>query len=393
MDVSYPPEVEEFRARIRAWLVANVDPEWNAASESVLGSPEWLAASKKWTLKLYEAGWAGIGWPEEYGGTVLSPLEVQVFREELARVAAPSVCNTVGVLMSGPAIFEHGTDEQKRRFLPPILRGDEMWCLLLSEPGAGSDLASLSTRAVRDGNEYVITGQKVWTGLAHVSDRGLLLCRTNPDEPKHRGLSAIMLDMHQPGVEVRPLRQSSGEAEFNEVFFDEARASVDDRIGQENRGWAVAMTTLMNERDALGSGTLRRHQRIADDLVAMVRDADGDGDVDAATADRVLGAWCDARVHEYLDYRSLTRRVRGLAPGPDSSVAKLAASQLYMELHELVIDILGEPGLLWKDAPATVDNGRWAYGYIRSRPATIEAGTSDIQRTIIAEHLLGLPRG
>ncbi|MEW2414323.1 acyl-CoA dehydrogenase [Streptomyces sp. NPDC046866] len=383
MDLSPTEEEQEFRARLRAWL-AKVLPElpprpspddWPGRRRYDLG----------WQRRLYDAGYAGLHWPVDAGGRGATPTQHLIFLEETERAGAPYVgANFVGLLHAGPTIAAEGTAEQRARWLPPVLRGDEVWCQGFSEPGAGSDLASLRTRAVRDGDDYVVTGSKLWTSHAEVADWCELLVRTDPEAPKHRGISWLALPMDAPGVTVRPLRTLAGSAEFAEVFLDEVRVPVANRVGAENDGWRVTMVTLSFERGTAFVG----------EVVACRRTLGG-----LARAARANGRWDDPVLRRrlgrlYGEFGALWRLTQwnvseaqrtGGVPGTGGSVFKLAYSHARQELYEAAAEVLGAGSLALEE--------EWVRERLSSLSYTIAAGTSQIQHNIVAERILGLPKG
>ncbi|MES4792418.1 MAG: acyl-CoA dehydrogenase [Chloroflexota bacterium] len=346
----------------------------------------------------FDHGLAWVHFPEGHGGLGLTPDLQGVVEAELRRAGAPVPdfeANPIGLGMAAPTIAVHGTDEQKRRYLRPIFTGEEIWCQLFSEPGAGSDFASIATRAVRDGDEWVVTGQKVWTTLAHVARWGLLAARTDPDVPKHRGITYFILDMHAPGVDVRPLRQITGEAEFNEVFMTEVRVPDSQRLGDVNDGWRVSLTTLMNERVAIGGGVAQRGSGPIGEAVRIWKER---GLTDPARRDRLMRLWVRAEALRLTNMRARQLRRAG-TPGPEGSVSKLASAELNKEIYELCVDLLGPEGMLYPEgyemrrperAGMSARDVRWSF--LRSRANSIEGGTSEIMRNILGERVLGLPR-
>jgi alkylation response protein AidB-like acyl-CoA dehydrogenase len=346
----------------------------------------------------------GLGWvhfPEGLGGSGLNPGLQQRVTERLLEAGAPfpSPVNIIGLGMVAPTIVAHGTDRQQQRYLRPLFTCEEIWCQLFSEPGAGSDVAGLATRAVRDGDEWVLNGQKVWTTVAHLASFGLLLARSDPDQPKHRGITAFLVDMHAPGVDVRPLFQLTGEAEFNEVFFTDARVPDADRLGDEGDGWRVALTTLMNERVAIGGGVGRRGQGPIGDAVRLWRERwQGDPSPHAAALrDRLMAAWTRNEVARLTNLRAAVARRAG-TPGPEGSVAKLTYAEENKRTYELCLDLLGADGMLYgsdypKIRPAGVAIGTPDVhkAFLRVRANSIEGGTSEVMRNILGERVLGLP--
>jgi alkylation response protein AidB-like acyl-CoA dehydrogenase len=297
--------------------------------------------------------------------------------------------------MAGPTIIAYGTEAQKRRYLEKILTAEEIWCQGYSEPNAGSDLASLQTRAVRDGDHFVVNGQKVWTSLAHIADFMMLLARTDPDAPKHRGITYFLLDMHAPGVTVRPLRQLTGDAEFNEVFLENVRVPAENILGELNQGWGVGITTLMYERLALGFGLQARFQIAVEAVIRLARKTTRDGapaSQHPVLRQRLAQAVIDNAVFKYTGARAITRLLRGEMPGPEASAGKIWWCERHQALQDLAQELLGPFAQLGRGTPWALDQGAWQYTFLRSRANSIEGGTTDIQRNIIGERVLGLPK-
>jgi alkylation response protein AidB-like acyl-CoA dehydrogenase len=385
VNLSYTPDEERFRAELRAWLAANpAGPEPERLDD-------WVAYGKTWQRRLWEAGWCGIAWPAEYGGRGASLIQQIIFQEEMARAKAPLLINLAGLTMGGPVLIAHGTDAQKRRHLQKILAADEIWCQGFSEPNAGSDLAALRTRAVLDGDDFVVTGQKVWTSFARYADWCMALVRTNPDAPKHKGITFLLVDMHSPGVTVRPLRQISGDEDFNEVFFDDVRVPRANVVGAIDDGWNIAITCLMHERQTLTFSRQLQSSVALDDMLATARRRMAAGDPLARQA--LAAIVVDAHAMRYTAYRNLTRALRGEVPGPEGSIEKLFWSEMYQRQTETALALLGPHALLEQGSPHAVDDGRWPHLFLYARGRTIAAGTSEVQRNIIAERVLQLPRG
>jgi alkylation response protein AidB-like acyl-CoA dehydrogenase len=390
MDLSYTPAEERFRTELRAWLAANPpgpEPEDLDA---------WVRYGKAWQRHLHAAGWCGVAWPREYGGRGATLVEQVIFQEETGRARTPQLINLAGLTMAGPVLIAHGTEEQKRRYLKPILTAEEIWCQGFSEPGAGSDLAALAARAVLDGDDFVVSGQKVWTSFARYADWCMLLVRTDPAAPKHKGITFLLVDMHSPGVSVRPLRQMNGAEDFNEVFFDDVRVPRANVVGTVNGGWDIAITTLMHERATLTFSRQLQSATALADLVAFARTWPAAGrpaSTDPLVRQRLAQATIESTALRYTAYRNLTRILRGGVPGPEGSIEKLCWSEMYQRLTDAAVDILGPYGELWKGDPRAPADGSWPFLHLYSRGRTIAAGTSEIQRSIIAERVLGLPRG
>jgi len=362
--------------------------------------PDKVEASQFWGEQ-FDRGLAWIHFPEGCGGLGLAPTFQQVVLNRLRRAGAPSagLRNVIGHGMVAPTIATHGSDDQRRRYLRPMFTCEEIWCQLFSEPGAGSDVASLATSAVADGGEWIVSGQKVWTTVAHLASFGLLLARTNPDLPKHQGMTCFLVDMHAPGVDVRPLYQITGEAEFNEVFFTEVRISDDARLGGIGDGWRVALTTLMNERVAIGGGVARRGEGAIAEAVELWRRewSDRSAPHAAAMRDRLMKSWVSTEVARLTNLRAAQARRMG-TPGPEGSVAKLAFAEQNKVTYELCIDLMGARGMLYGSnfprirprevALSTTDLPK---AFLRSRANSIEGGTSEVMRNILGERVLGLP--
>jgi alkylation response protein AidB-like acyl-CoA dehydrogenase len=406
MDLTYPPEAEQFRKEIRAWLEDNLPAGWFEPGFELAGEAR-ARFNDEWVRRLYDGGWICASWPTEYGGKGLSTMENVVLAEEFARARAPMRADFFGDTLVGPTILQWGTEEQKQHFLPQILKGEIRWCQGFSEPNSGSDLASLKTSAVLDGEEWVINGQKVWTTQAQYADFCFLLARTDPAAPKHKGISYLLVPMKQPGVEVRPITQPDGTAEFNEVFFDNARTAKENVVGGVNNGWIVANTTLAHER---GMSATTSFRRFADELDAMVAAARANGTIDdASVRQRLMRYHTKIQILRINGLRGLSAAVTGKK---DPGVAALGASNkmFWSEMHrdamELALDIFGTGSL---QAGAGPDGGSWpatmratakgAYqvsamlsAFFFSRSETIWGGTAEIQRNIVGERVLGLPK-
>jgi alkylation response protein AidB-like acyl-CoA dehydrogenase len=396
LDFTLSPDQDAFRRRVRAWLEANIPEDWTKFGLSEVPRPEAYAFLRKWQATLYDAGFIGITWPKEYGGQGLTFVEEMILHQEMALQKAPPVLNVLGVGMAGPTIIAYGTEEQKKRYPAKILSCEEIWCQGYSEPNAGSDLASLQTRAAKDGDHWVINGQKVWTSLAHIADWMMLLARTDPDAPKHKGITYFLLDMKTPGVTVKPLKQLTGDAEFNEVFFDNVRVHESRVLGGVNNGWAVGLTTLMYERLALGFGLQVRLRISVDQLLDMARRMDKNGrslTKDPVMRQKLAQLWIDTESLKYTGARAVTRLLKGELPGPEASAGKMMWVETHQRLQELAMEIQGPYSQLARGAAAAVDGGVWQYSFLRSRANSIEGGTTEIQKNIIGERVLGLPKG
>lgn len=389
MDLNLTPDEQKFRDEFRAWLKANVPPPWKG-SVTDENREEHIAYLRKWQRTLFEGGWAGIAWPKKYGGRGATLMEQAIFQEELALADAPHLIGTIGLSLVGPTIIALGTEEQKGRYLAPILSGNEIWCQGFSEPNAGSDLASLGTKAAREGDEFVVNGQKIWTSFAHIGDYCLLLVRTDPGVPKHKGLTCLLVDMRSPGISVRPLRMMSGDSGFNEVFFSDVRVPIRQVLGQINGGWSTAITALMNERANLGTGIQVLFRRNLNALIARSRTMDRNGrpaSIDPVIRQKLAQAHLELEILRLNTNRALTSLSKTGVPGAEGSIQKVYWSEMNQRMHQIAQEILGPYGQL-KD----FDDGNWEYAYLRARGNTIEAGTSEIQRNIIAERVLGLPK-
>jgi alkylation response protein AidB-like acyl-CoA dehydrogenase len=392
MDFTFTPAQDAFRGEVRGWLAANLPDELRGrAFAASRCDPHEVQKLRAWQKTMYEAGYVGMDWPAEFGGRGASLVEQVILYQEMARAGSPQFVNRGGLSMLGPTLMKHGTPAQQRRFLSSILTAEELWCQGFSEPNAGSDLANLQTRATRQGDHYVVKGQKVWTSMAHVADWCFLLARTDPAAPKHKGIGFLLVDMRTPGITVRPLRQMTGEAEFNEVYFDDVAVPADRLVGRENEGWSVAITTLAYERDLL---TFIRHislRNALEQLVGLVR-ARG-RTADPIVRQQVAGLWIGEQVLQLNAYRSLTKILRGGEPGPEGSTSKLFWSQLDQELAETAARLLGSHGQLAEGTDRAAARGQWAYYELLAQASTIRAGTSEILRNILAERVLGLPKG
>jgi alkylation response protein AidB-like acyl-CoA dehydrogenase len=377
MDLTFSDEEIAFRDELRQWLAEN-DP-----GEEPRGDEDRVFEFRKaWQRSLFEGGWGAVHWPREYGGRDASLMQSAIFFEELGAAGAPLPANVLGLLLAGPTIMAWGTEAQKERYLAPILSADEVWCQGFSEPDAGSDLAAVKTRAVRDGDEWVVTGQKVWTSGAQYSKWCMLVARTDPDAAKHKGLSYFLMDMEQEAVQVRPLVQITGEAEFNELFIEEARIPRENMLGGEGDGWNVALTTLMNERSGLGFFLQVRLRQLLDGLL---RDARESGRIDDPVVAEALGEMhVRTETLRLLAYRGLSSIEQYGQPGPEGSLTKWLWSETNQMLAQQAVSVRGADSLTEGDA--------WAYELLRSRGNSIEGGTTEILKNIVAERVLGLPR-
>jgi alkylation response protein AidB-like acyl-CoA dehydrogenase len=377
MDLTFSESELAFRDELRAWFAANQPGDEPLSDEDA--HYHWRADFQR---RLADDGWAAVHWPVQYGGRGATLTQSAIFFEELGRSGAPLPANVLGLLLAGPTIMAWGTEEQKERYLNPILTAEEIWCQGFSEPDAGSDLAAVKTRAVRDGEDWVVTGQKVWTSAAQYSKWCMLVARTDPDAAKHKGLSYFLMDMNQEAVEVRPLRQITGESEFNELFIDGARIPHENLLGGEGNGWKVALTTLMNERAGLAFFLQVRMRQLLDQLIAVA--AERSLLDDPIVADRLGELHLKAEVLRLTAYRGLTAIEKYGQPGPEGSLTKWMWSQTNQELTQLAADLLGSEAL-------TVSSP-WAYELLRARGNSIEGGTTEVLKNIVAERVLGLPK-
>ena len=396
MDFTLTSDQQAFRERVRSWLEANIPAEWKALGSTEVPRPEAYEFLRRWQGKLHEGGFIGVTWPREYGGQGLTFVEEMILHEEMAVQKAPPMLNILGVGMAGPTIIAYGTEEQKKRYPAKILSCEEIWCQGYSEPNSGSDLASLQTRAVKDGHHYLINGQKVWTSLAHLADWMMLLARTDPEAPKHKGITYFLLDMHAPGVTVKPLRQLTGDAEFNEVFLDNVRVHESQVLGGVDNGWAVGLTTLMYERLALGFGLQVRLRIALESLLDMARRVEKTGRVvtsDPVMRQKLAQLWIDTEALKYTGARAITKLLKGELPGPEASTGKMGWVETHQRLQEVAMDIEGPYSQLTRGSDRAIDGGVWQYGFLRSRANSIEGGTTEIQKNIIGERVLGLPKG
>jgi alkylation response protein AidB-like acyl-CoA dehydrogenase len=393
MDLNLTVEEAAFRDEFRAWLESNVPNDWSSWREKPL--EESFPYLRAWQRKLHEGCWAAVSWPKEYGGRSASLMQQAIFWEEMARVEAPPMANALGLGLIGPTIIAYGTEVQKQRFIPKILSAEEIWCQGFSEPNAGSDLASLQTEARLDGEHYIVNGQKVWTSYGWVGDWCELVVRTDPTVPKHKGLSVLLVDMKSPGVEVRPLRQMTGESEFNELFFRDVRVAAENLLGKVNDGWNVAMSTLMYERGSYGARLHLIFKRYISRLVELSRTTPRNGGTaaqDPLIRQKLAQLFAEIEIMRLNQLRAFSRITATGVPGPEGSIQKIFWSELNQRLQQIAQEILGPYGQLLQGDSYAVDKGIWSYGYLRTRGNTIEAGTSEVQRNIIGHFVLGLPR-
>jgi alkylation response protein AidB-like acyl-CoA dehydrogenase len=391
MDFELTDQENSFRNTLRQWLQTNLPAGWGTTVFEPVDLHEKIVFLKDWSRQLYNAGYAGLSWPKEYGGAGATLMEQVIFNEEVARLKAPTPYNGIALGMVGPTLIEVGTAAQKQRYLAKMLTCEEIWCQGYSEPGSGSDLASLQTRAVQDGDDFVINGQKVWTSYAHDAAYCFLLTRTDTNVPKHKGLSCFIVDMKSSGITVRPLRQITGESEFNEVFFENVRVPRENLVGDLHNGWMVGIGLLMHERattSILGQANL---QVLVKDLLALARERGLHHD--PVVRQRLAQIYIESEAIKHYGYRCLTKRLRGLPPGPEGSAHRLALTRLSQQAQECAMELEGPYSQLLYGSPWAVQEGAWQFGFLRSRAATIAGGTGEIQKNIIAERVLGLPKG
>ena len=398
MDFTLTPEQQSFRDEVRDWLRKNLPRGWveRLREGSDVPRPEAYEFLRGWQRKMYDAGFVGLTWPKEYGGRGLTFMEELILAEEMALQKAPPVLNILAIGMAGPTIINYGTEEQKKRYPAKMLSCEEIWCQGYSEPNAGSDLASLQTRAVKDGEYYVINGQKVWTSLAHVADWMMLLARTDPYAPKHKGITYFLLDMKLPGITVKPLKQITGDPEFNEVYFDNVRVHESEILGGLNNGWAVGLATLMYERLALGFGLQVRLRIALDGLVELARNTKKNGasvSKDPVLRQKLAQLWIETEVFKYTGARAITKLLKGELPGPEASTGKMMWVEGHQHLQELAMEIEGPFSQLMRGSQWAMADGLWQHTFLRSRANSIEGGTTEIQKNIIGERVLGLPKG
>jgi alkylation response protein AidB-like acyl-CoA dehydrogenase len=401
MDVAYPPEAEAYREKVQAFLAEHLPADWKG-----IGALDHAAAEKfatDWRRILHENRYLGVSWPKQYGGADLTPLENVILAEEFQKAGVPrgGSNDVFGIQMVGNTILEWGTDEQKDHFLPRILSGDDIWCQGYSEPNAGSDLGNLGCRAELDGDEWVINGQKIWTSAGHLADWIFVLARTDPDVAKHKGITFLLVPMTQPGVEVRPIKMITGDSEFNEVFFTDARCPKENVVGGVNNGWGVAMTLLSYERGEAAATFPIMFRAEINRLMVLARER-GKAD-DPRIRQRLARAYSKVEIMRFLGMRTLTKYLAGGHPGPDASIFKLYWSEHHRVVGELAVDILGADAMVpsgrWPvssfqaDQPgAPNDSASWVGTFMVARAGTIYAGTSQVQRNIIGEMVLGLPK-
>ncbi len=390
MDLTPTAEQRAFRAECRAWLRDNLPWDYGTGLPPLFDDlAEEVGFGRRWQRSLADAGYVGVTWPAAYGGRGADAVFSFIVQEELARARAPELVGRIGVNLVGPCLLTHGTSDQRQRWLPTILGAEQLFCQLFSEPDAGSDLASLRTRAEPDGDGWRLHGRKVWTSYAQFADWGLCLARTDPEASKRAGITVFMVDMRVPGVEVRPLRQMTGESDFNEVVFDGAFVAGDQVIGTVNDGWSVAGSVLAGERGT-NPRQLVIHAQLLDELV-LLASQQGLSD-DPRAAQDLAQAFVEVRLFQLQNWRALSKQAHGRLPGPETATAKLYWSEMSQRLHAIAMRVLGDAAPLWRDAHGNPARGRWQRSWLYYRAASIFAGTNEIQRNVIGERTLGLPR-
>ncbi|HXC75936.1 MAG TPA: acyl-CoA dehydrogenase family protein [Candidatus Acidoferrum sp.] len=389
MDLGFTPEEDAFRKEVRAWLDRNLPAEWRNGGVGGYREDADESMQRGWQQRLHEGGWLKLGWPREAGGRGATPVMQAIYQEEMAKAGAPAILGRLGVSLLAPTLLVHGSPWQQETYVEQILGGELVFCQGFSEPDAGSDLAGLRTRAERRDGHWTLNGQKTWSSGAHYSDKSFLLARTDPGADAHKGISFFLVDMHQPGVEVRPIRQMTGAGEFGEIFLTNAVVEDRDLVGPPGDGWKIAMTVFGFERGGLAQAA--RFEQAVQQLATLARDR-GAGS-DPTVRQKIAQAHIEAHVFRLIGLRNLTQAQQGAAPGPQASLTKLYWSEMDKRIQETAIGVQGLYGALAPDSPFAIEEGRWQYGWMWSQAETIYAGSSEIQRNIIAERVLGLPRG
>jgi alkylation response protein AidB-like acyl-CoA dehydrogenase len=389
VDLGFTTEEEAFRNEVRSWLDANLPRDWRQDGKGGYRDEEDTEVQREWQRKLYLGGWLKLGWPKEAGGRGATPVMQAIYQEEMAKAGAPGILGRLGVTLLAPTLLAHGTDWQRQTYIDKILSGELIFCQGFSEPDAGSDLAGLRTKAERRDSKWVLSGQKTWSSGAHYSQKSFLLARTDPSAEAHRGIGFFLVDMKQPGVEVRRIKQMTGGGEFCEIFLSNAEVEDRDLVGEPGDGWKIAMTVFGFERGGLAQAA--RFERAVAELATLARDR-GAGS-DATTRQKIAQAQIEAHVFRLIGLRNLTKAQHGQAPGPEASVTKLFWSEMDKRLQEAAIGVEGMYGALAPGSELAIEDGRWQYGWMWAQAETIYAGSSEIQRNIIAERVLGLPRG
>ncbi len=391
MDFKDTKEEATFRKEVDKWLSANAElKEGPNDSLSSLSEEEALSKAKEWAAKLYDDGWACLHWPKEYGGRGSTPIERVIWGQEISKYKVPGGFFEIGQGMAGPVLMMYATEEQKKRYLPPLAKGEEVWCQLFSEPGAGSDLAGLKTKSVLEGDTWTINGQKIWTSGAHYSDFGILVTRSDPDAHKHKGLTYFFLDMKSPGVEVRPIKQISGGANFNEVYFTDVKIPDQQRLGEVGDGWKVALTTLMNERLAVGDASGPDFEEIFN--LACKQDLNGDLAIkNGSVRDKLADWYCQYSGLKYTKYRNISALSRGETPGPEASITKVVSGNKLQEIANFGMDLMDSAGII-RDETTDNEQSMYQYGFFGAAGIRIAGGTDEILKNIISEQVLGLPQ-
>jgi len=389
MDLGFTAEEEVFRNEVRTWLGRHLPAEWRNGGVGGYREEADAAMQRGWQQRLNEGGWLRLSWPLETGGRCATPVMQAIYHEEMAKAGAPAILGRLGVSLLAPTLLAHGSAWQKETYVEKILSGALVFCQGFSEPDAGSDLAGLRTRAERRDGRWVLNGQKTWSSGAHYSDKSFLLARTDAAADAHKGISFFLVDMRQPGVEVRPIRQMTGGGEFGEIFLSNAVVEDADLVGQPGDGWKIAMTVFGFERGGLAQAA--RFERAVEQLATLARDR-GAGS-DPTVRQMVAQAQIEAHVFRLIGLRNLTQAQQGAAPGPQASMTKLYWSEMDKRIQETAVGLQGPYGALAPDSPLAIEDGRWQYGWMWAQAETIYAGSSEIQRNIIAERVLGLPRG
>ena len=389
MDLAYTPEEDAFRQEVRTWLDLNLPADWRHRGVGGYREDDETELQRQWQRRLNDGGWLKLGWPSEAGGRAATPVMQAIYHEEMATAGAPIMLGRLGVSLLAPTLLAHGSQWQKDAYVDKILSGELIFCQGFSEPDAGSDLAGLKTRAERRDGKWVLSGQKTWSSGAHYSDKSFLLARTDPQADAHHGIGFFLVDMRQPGVEIRRIRQMTGGGEFCEVFLSEAVVEDRDMVGEPDAGWKIAMTVFGFERGGLAQAA--RFERAVEQLASLARER-GAG-ADTLVRQQVAQAQIEAHVFRLIGLRNLTRAQHGHAPGPEASLTKLYWSEMDKRIQETALAVQGPYGALAADSPFAIEDGRWQYGWMWAQAETIYAGSSEIQRNIIAERVLGLPRG
>ncbi|MEK3853916.1 acyl-CoA dehydrogenase family protein [Cytobacillus sp. FSL H8-0458] len=394
MDFSFTEKEEAFRTELRTWLENNLPDGWLEGNRELPEElNEYSIFLRNWQRKLYEGGWAAIAWPEKYGGRDATLIEEIIYQQEMVRLKAPPLVNYVGIHMVAPTLMQIGTEDQKEAYIQKILTGEEVWCQGYSEPNAGSDLTAIQTAAVKDGDKWIINGQKVWTSFGHLADRCFLLARTSRGEKKHKGITVFLLDMKQPGVETRPIIQMDGKHDFNEVYLTDAVAYDSDIVGELDEGWRVMIALLMHERTGIGAQVFTLEQQFQD-LAAMAKELHEDGSPlikNPFVRKTMVDLYTKSKGSLLNYYRNLTKTLKSGQPGAEGSMDKLMVSELTQELFSQSVSIQGHQGMLWKE-DAVAGKSYWQENYLYSFGMTIGGGTSEVQRNTIAERILGLPK-